>query len=513
MSYSDLQLKNATQVAYQNFQKPFQQLINAGQKPPIKIIELCEQMINDKYTTADKVYNHLFPDLDNEDIRNWAIVDIYDSNKNTVNDTGFYGCVIDVGEGDAIVAFRGSEGATDLSNLQHDWIEADLGLVNSTLTIQQGEVYKFLKKISESDYINNYDSLGLTGHSLGGNLAMHGAIVSAMPEIGLDDKLKRCVSYDGPGYSDEYIDYYEKYINKVSGKITHYKWSPVGGLLFELPNVSRIPLKFEEKDDFIYNLIGRHSTTSIIFDGENAVHGDETTWDILTSKFSKGIDHMPSIIGDTLVSTLSALLYGGMWMYTEMFKDNEITPFGVSVITAAAKNLIAIGPIKTVKLVASLLFIATVSFFAVIAYEYTYEFIEYIINEAAEAVTKFCSWLKDKADELKAFISKGLDYLKNWFNNNLNVGYKYASSNPQIKVDTYKLRSYAQRLQSVNSRISRLDRRLDSLYWDVGLLDLWNLMQADLLTGYSWRLQRAATYLNDTAFDFEKAENELVNSL
>ena len=222
---------------------------------------------------------------------------------------------------------------------------------------------------------------------------------------------------------------------------------------------------------------------------------------------------MPSIIGDTLVSTLSALLYGGMWMYTEMFKDNEITPFGVSVITAAAKTLIAIGPIKTVKLVASLLFIAVVSFFAVIAYEYTYEFIEYIINEAAEAVTKFCSWLKDKADELKAFISKGLDYLKNWFNNNLNVGYKYASSNPQIKVDTYKLRSYAQRLQSVNSRISRLDRRLDSLYWDVGLLDLWNLMQADLLTGYSWRLQRAASYLNDTAFDFEKAENELVNSL
>ena len=38
-------------------------------------------------------------------------------------------------------------------------------------------------------------------------------------------------------------------------------------------------------------------------------------------------------------------------------------------------------------------------------------------------------------------------------------------------------------------------------------------MQADLLTGYSWRLQRAASYLNDTAFDFEKAENELVNSL
>lgn len=75
-----------------------------------------------------------------------------------------------------------------------------------------------------------------------------------------------------------------------------------------------------------------------------------------------------------------------------------------------------------------------------------------------------------------------------------------------IIVDTYKLDRYAQRIATVNSRISRLDRRLDSLYWRVGLQGLWNLMQADALTCYSWRLVRCQSYLQQTALDFEGTE-------
>ena len=45
-------------------------------------------------------------------------------------------------------------------------------------------------------------------------------------------------------------------------------------------------------------------------------------------------------------------------------------------------------------------------------------------------------------------------------------------------VDTYKLNQYAGRLSSVNNKINQLDSRLDSLYWRVGLLGLWNLIQA-----------------------------------
>lgn len=78
-----------------------------------------------------------------------------------------------------------------------------------------------------------------------------------------------------------------------------------------------------------------------------------------------------------------------------------------------------------------------------------------------------------------------------------------------IIVDTYKLNQYAQRIADVNSRISRLDRRLDSLYWRIGLQGLWNLMQADALTCYSWKLLRCQAYLQQTAAEFEQVEKDL----
>lgn len=78
-----------------------------------------------------------------------------------------------------------------------------------------------------------------------------------------------------------------------------------------------------------------------------------------------------------------------------------------------------------------------------------------------------------------------------------------------IIVDPSKLKGYAQRLSGVNNRITRLDRRLDLLYRKVGLLGLWNLICADALTGYSWRISRCRTYLQQTAADFEAVEKLL----
>lgn len=78
-----------------------------------------------------------------------------------------------------------------------------------------------------------------------------------------------------------------------------------------------------------------------------------------------------------------------------------------------------------------------------------------------------------------------------------------------ILVNTYNLKQLAGRLDNVNSRINRLDRRLNSLYTQVGLLGLYRLMQAGVLTGYSWRLLRCSSYLNQTASDFENAEKEI----
>lgn len=78
-----------------------------------------------------------------------------------------------------------------------------------------------------------------------------------------------------------------------------------------------------------------------------------------------------------------------------------------------------------------------------------------------------------------------------------------------IIADTYKLNQYAQRIVSVNDRILRLNRRLDALYKKIGLLDLWDLIQADVLTSYSCRLLFCQSYLQQSALEFEKVEREL----
>ena len=131
------------------------------------------------------------------------------------------------------------------------------------------------------------------------------------------------------------------------------------------------------------------------------------------------------------------------------------------------------------------------------------------IVAVANAFERFGSKVREYVNNLKNFLGSIVDKAKNWFRNNFNSGYKHANSNPLITLDTYKLRSYAQRLMNVNRRISNLDRRMDGLYWQVGL----KLMQADFLTGYSWRIDRCAGYLNDTASDFDSAESSLISSL
>ena len=150
--------------------------------------------------------------------------------------------------------------------------------------------------------------------------------------------------------------------------------------------------------------------------------------------------------------------------------------------------------------------------------------VDYVRNDLYQAAQEFIAWVADEfkkfGNEVKEFVTDLKNFLvdtvnkaKEWFKNNFNKGYKYASQNPKLVVDTYKLKNYAQSLNSVKSKIIELDKRLDSLYRKVGLLDLWNLMQADILIGYSVRITKCISYLNDTAKDFETIEKEFIKGL
>lgn len=81
----------------------------------------------------------------------------------------------------------------NVSTLKNDWLEADLGLVNSIQTGQECQVEEFLK--NNRDTLSKYNEWTATGHSLGGSLAEFSAVMSV--RLGMSDNLAGSYSFDG----------------------------------------------------------------------------------------------------------------------------------------------------------------------------------------------------------------------------------------------------------------------------------------------------------------------------
>lgn len=107
--------------------------------------------------------------------------------------------------------------------------------------------------------------------------------------------------------------------------------------------------------------------------------------------------------------------------------------------------------------------------------------------------------IKDAILDFFDSVKNTIDIIIEWFHNTFNNGARYVKEHPYFKADTDRLYNYAARLQRVNSRLSSLDSDLHSLYWQVGFLDLWDILLANMLTCESDSLNKAKNYLMDTA--------------
>lgn len=206
MEYTDKELKEATQIAYLGFIEKSEINLRAdGKKGPFTIKELIKDVELDDFDK--KIMENL-----TEEMLNWKIVDIND----TINQNGFYGCVIETSPENAIVAFRGSEGFDTYSGLVYDWAQSDFGLLNSKETPQQAETERYADELVKRKVLDKYKSIAVTGHSLGGNLASHFAVVNAYEGTrnSTFEKINQVVNFDGPGVSEEYLKYNEKAIQK-----------------------------------------------------------------------------------------------------------------------------------------------------------------------------------------------------------------------------------------------------------------------------------------------------------
>lgn len=119
-----------------------------------------------------------------------------------------------------------------------------------------------------------------------------------------------------------------------------------------------------------------------------------------------------------------------------------------------------------------------------------------LADAAWQAVLSICESIKQAFNDISEFLRS------------ISPGGRYASSNPYFKVDPDKLRAYAARIESVNNRLSALDGDLNGLYWQVGLLDILDILMANLLTSGSPTLNQVKAYLSGAASCFDSAESK-----
>lgn len=131
-------------------------------------------------------------------------------------DTGFSAIAISDPNNDVTVACRGTEDLTkvgrDEDSNRDALTDVQIGLQKETN--QQQELEKFIDDLEDC----GYDGYYFTGHSLGGNLAIHGAIY-----VGDPDKVKGVTTYNAPGFNPKYWDIHAMRIMQLAGKITNYE--------------------------------------------------------------------------------------------------------------------------------------------------------------------------------------------------------------------------------------------------------------------------------------------------
>jgi hypothetical protein len=443
----------------------------------------------------------------------WKVVDVEDNN----NETGFYGLLIETDPGDAIVGFRGSEAHGN--QFEKDWIQTDFKMINEGVGVEQQKLAaQYMAKIN-SDY--SYDTYATAGHSLGGNLSFYAAI-TAPPEMRA--KIIRALNGDGPGFAEEFLTnpLFAEGFRDMAGKMDHYQWSLVGAILNPVPGSNYMSIKTKDNVYGNYNLgplAGKHNMTYVEYDEHGRViRGEMDRFAESIGRFTRELDELPAGAANSFIHAVEAfmslpdgqkkLLAGAFIAQVAIFLVTHPTVLIATVLIAATLAVIYwINPE---------FFGEVLIPFILDALSFTADMVQKLIDGVTTVIASVLEAANMAKEYINTIVSKVVEVFTefiSWARKHLNPGYGYASAHPFIKVDTQKLRNYAERLNSVNKRLNQLDRNLDSLYSKVGLLDLWGLMQADLMTGESWQINRCISYLEETTEDFEAAERKIMNQL
>ena len=159
--------------------------------------------------------------MQDSQMKDLVLNNIYENDVESAKEKNKAYCFVDNNNPkEAIVTFRGTAG-------EKEWVD-DVDGMNLADTEDQKEALEYI----DNEIAPNFDTITVTGHSKGGNKAMYVSIHN--------DKITRCVSFDGQGFSREFLEKYPELIEKNAGKITAYALSTdyVHVLLYPIPGIN-----------------------------------------------------------------------------------------------------------------------------------------------------------------------------------------------------------------------------------------------------------------------------------
>ncbi|WP_055109372.1 Mbeg1-like protein [Paenibacillus ihumii] len=188
-------------------------------------------------------------------------------------------------EGDATVVFRGTGG-------DYEWHDNGQGGYLSD-TDQQIAALEYVESLK-------YDNITVTGHSKGGNKTQYVAILS--------DKVDRALSFDGQGFSKEFIEKYKDRIEANKHKITSI--SAMDDFVNCLLNPIAGTIKYiytEKQEQFIYN-----HRPNIVLDENGQIRGEAEQGNI-----PKFINEFTIYINETMEEPYRSYALDGVLAFME----------------------------------------------------------------------------------------------------------------------------------------------------------------------------------------------------
>lgn len=213
MAFTDVEMAILSQLAYSGATKEVNKKSNPSTAPQKgdRLYELLtdnEEWLKKKLPSENykRAIDNLITKTKNAD---YEVVLVRDDK----NVTGFAAFAIRDPYNEVTVACRGTEGVELTLDSILD-LSADVGLLFVYETEQHKEMEDFVNQLEKQ----GYDGYYFTGHSLGGNLATHGAVT-------VDDasKVRGVYTYNSPGFNSGYWAMHGEKLRQLHFCITNYQ--------------------------------------------------------------------------------------------------------------------------------------------------------------------------------------------------------------------------------------------------------------------------------------------------